>query len=99
MTTTSTLSPVTLAGLRDRVLADAGEAETTALEALEALTDPELAAFYYGYAKAAQDAEEGRRGDLHARAASHALDAAGALDAITPAVRAQVRSELTAALR
>ena len=98
MTTAPTIvSPATLAGLRDRVLADAGEADCTALEALGELTDSELAAYYYGYAKAARNAS--REGDLHRRAALCALDAAGALDVITPAVCAQVRVELAAALR
>ncbi|MGW0844144.1 hypothetical protein ACWD26_29205 [Streptomyces sp. NPDC002787] len=97
MTTTTILSRATLAGLRDRVLADAGEADVTALEALATLADAELSALYYGYAKAVAD--EVPRSDLHDRAMSYAHGAAGDLGAITAQVCAQVRAELTAALR
>ncbi len=96
MTTTTILSPATLAGLRDRVLADAGDADVTALEALAALPDAELSALYYGYAKAVQD--EAPQNDLHERALSYAHGAAGDLRVITVQVCAQVRAELTAAL-
>jgi hypothetical protein len=97
VTTTAILSPSTLAGLRDRVLADAGEADVSALEALATLTDPELSALYYGYAKSVADGAPSS--DLHDRAMSYAHSAAGHLDAITSQVCAQLRAELAAALR
>ena len=96
MTTTTILSPATLAGLRDRVLADAGDSDVTALQALAGLADAELSALYYGYAKAVAD--EFPRRDLHDRAMSYAHGAAGALGTITAQVCAQVRAELAAAL-
>ncbi|MER6687392.1 hypothetical protein [Streptomyces olivaceoviridis] len=96
MTTTTILSPATLAGLRDRVLADAGDADVTALEALAALSDAELSALFYGYAKAVQDAAP--QSDLHERALSYAHGVAGDLRVITAQACAQVRAELTAAL-
>lgn len=95
-TTTTILSPATLAGLRDRVLADAGDADVTALQALAGLADAELSALYYGYAKAVAD--EIPRSDLHGRAMSYAHGAAGDLGTITAQVCAQVRAELAAAL-
>jgi hypothetical protein len=95
--TTTILSSATLAGLRDRVLADAGDADVTALEALATITDTELAALYYGYARAVQD--EVPQNDLHDRALSYAHGAADDLRVITAQVCAQVRAELTAALR
>lgn len=97
MTTPTITSPAVLAGLRDRVLADAGDADLAPLEALQALSDAELASFWYGYARAVRDADRG--GDIHARAASYALEASAGLDVITPDARARLRSELAAALR
>lgn len=94
---TTILSGATLAGLRDRVLADAGDADVTALEALAVLTDLELSALYYGYAKAVQVRTP--INDLHDRAVTYAHEAAGELDVITSDVCARVRTELVAALK
>ncbi|WP_432041057.1 hypothetical protein [Streptomyces chartreusis] len=97
MTTATILSPATLVGLRDRVLADAGEADVPAVEALATLADTEISALYYGYAKAVAD--DVPRRALHDRAMTYAHGAADDLGAITAQVCAQVRAELAAALR
>ena len=97
MTTPTITSPAVLAGLRDRVLAEAGDADLAPLAVLQTLSDAELACFWYGYARAVRDVDRG--GDIHARAASYAREAPGVLDVITSDARAQLRSELVAALR
>ncbi|MET9933775.1 MULTISPECIES: hypothetical protein [unclassified Streptomyces] len=97
MKTSVIVSPATLERLRERVLADAGDVDLAPLEALQALSDSELACLWYGYARAVRDAHRG--GDVHAQAASYALEAIWGADVITAEASAQLRSELAAALR
>ncbi|MFJ8388673.1 hypothetical protein ACIQ9Q_29930 [Streptomyces sp. NPDC094438] len=71
--TTLEFPAAALAGLRDRLMANAADEDKAPLEELEGLSDSVLAAYWHGYVKASESGRTGRA--LHTAAFGTALDA------------------------